>query len=189
MTRDLYHTWLRMLFCSEDQRQLLIIDHDHPHISDEAKAIVRDECNADLVVSPGGFTSLVQLMNRSLNKSLTEYICAQWNDWMKEGGTLTAQGNLKQQICQVVINWVSRSWERLSPEIIVHSFLVCDISSTLDSMEGEQVNDQIPDPTPAAADVDGDGDEENGDNEGESGEDDKDVEEIDGRHDNYTCVQ
>ncbi len=41
----------------------------------------------------------------------------------------TKQGNLKQPTRQDVIDWASRAWKEIEPELLICSFLVCGISN------------------------------------------------------------
>ena len=58
MTAPEYHHWLTTIFKKPDEQRLLIVDSYHAHITKESTDIVKSECNAELVIIPGGYTVL-----------------------------------------------------------------------------------------------------------------------------------
>lgn len=70
-------------------------------------------CNADVVIIPDGCTSIVQPMDRCINKPFKESMRASWQEWMREDRAKTTMGNLKQPTRQDVLNWVSKAWESI----------------------------------------------------------------------------
>ena len=60
MTRPEYQRWLRRIFGPpQERRGLLIVDRYPPHLADDSTAIVRNECNSDVLFIPGGCTDIV----------------------------------------------------------------------------------------------------------------------------------
>ena len=68
MTAAEYHHWLKTTYGREDHKRLLIVDEYRPHRSDESRGIVTRSCNSELVIVPGGCTSIAQPMDKSVNK-------------------------------------------------------------------------------------------------------------------------
>ena len=111
------------------------MDEYRPHRSDESIGIANDKCNSEVILIPGGCTTLAQPMDKCVNKPFKERIRGYWAEWMQTPMAKTIQGNLKQPTRQDVIDWVSRAWSEIDPELLTHSFLVCGISSALDGSE------------------------------------------------------
>ena len=63
---------------------------------------------------------------------------------MRQDKAKTKMGNLKQPTCQDAIDWVSKAWESIKLDTIIHSFLVCGISNALDGSEDDLVSDDVP---------------------------------------------
>jgi hypothetical protein len=47
---------------------------------------------------------------------------------------VTSAGNLRHAKYSDVCNWVKRSWEGISEEIIINSFVNCSITDSLDNL-------------------------------------------------------
>ena len=63
---------------------------------------------------------------------------------MRQDKARTKKGNLKQPTRQDAIDWVSKAWESIKLDTIIHSFLMCGISNGLDGSEDALVSDDIP---------------------------------------------
>ena len=144
MNADLLKVWLRRDFKSEEQNRLLILDQYRPHASTETADILSAECNTARVMIPGGCTSIVQPMDRSVDKPFKDSIKASWSQWMKTGAGKTRHGNLKQPSRQNVIDWVSKAWAGISPDFLIKAFLVCGISNALDGTQDSLIDNSIP---------------------------------------------
>ncbi len=145
MTSAEYSTWLLQVYSKEDHRRLLVVNSYKPHHADSSIRIAKERCNADVVIIPGGCTSLVQPMDKCINKPFKESMRASWEDWMRQTRAKTKAGNLKQPTRQDAIDWVSKAWTLITRETIVRSFLVCGISNALDGSEDDLVSDDLPD--------------------------------------------
>ena len=53
------------------QKCLLLVDNYRPHITDESRKIVTEECQSDYILIPAGCTPLVQPMDVSTNCPFT----------------------------------------------------------------------------------------------------------------------
>ena len=98
---------------SERKRRLLVIDSYKLHQAATVTSIeiARHKCNADVVIIPGGCTSIVQPMDRCINKPFKEAMRVSWEEWMHQDRPKTLMGNLKQPTRQNIINWVSKAWD------------------------------------------------------------------------------
>lgn len=153
------------MFGRRDNRRLLIVDKYRPHRSEESITLAKEECYSEVIIIPGGCTSIVQPMDKCV-KPFKDRIRDSWSEWMRSPRAKTKQGNLKQPTRQDVINWASRAWQEIRPELLIHSFLVCGISNALDGTEDDLTSDKLPQ-------VDMDAEEESGE---ESGDEDEDPE-------------
>ena len=139
MTAQEYQHWLAHVYGKESQRCLLIVDIYKPHQTDDSIKKVKESCNSDVIIIPGGCTSIVQPMDKCINRPFKENVRASWQEWMQQD-----RGNLKQLTRQDAINWVSRAWDSIKPETLTHSFVVCGISNALDGSEDDLVSDDLP---------------------------------------------
>ena len=172
-----YQYWLLHIYGKESQRRLLIVDIYKPHQMENNIKKVKDSCNSDVIIIPGGCTSIVQPMDRCINRPFKEYMRASWQEWMRQDRAKTKKGNLKQPSHQDAINWVSKAWDSIKLETLTNSFLVCGISNALDGSQDDLVPDDLP-----SVEMETEEDEESEKNDGEeNGEEDEeaDVDEVD----------
>ena len=145
MTAEEYHRWLVQVYRKEGDRHLLIVDSYKPHKSEDSVRVANERCKADVLIIPGGCTSIVQPMDKCINKPLKESIRGSWQTWMWQDRALTKAGNLKQPTRQDPINWVSAAWDSIKQDTIIRSFLVCGISNALDGSEDDLASSDVPD--------------------------------------------
>jgi hypothetical protein len=111
--------------------KMMVYDSFKGHLEDSVKKKFYDN-NFDLAVIPAGLTSICQPLDVAINKPFKDNLRKEWHIWMANGGAgRTAAGNLKRARLSDVCNWVKRSWENISPEIIIQSFKTCGISDSL----------------------------------------------------------
>ena len=122
MTAEQYHRWLVQVYRKEGDRRLLIINSYKPHKSEDSVRVADD-----VLIIPGGCTSIVQPMDKCINKPFKESMRGSWQTWMRQDWVLTKAGNLKQPTRQDAINWVSAAWDSIKQDTIIRSFLVCGI--------------------------------------------------------------
>ena len=143
MTVPEYHHWLTAIFKKQDEQWLLIMDSYRAHITKESTDMVKCECNAELVIIPGGCTSVAQPMDKCINRPFKQRVREHWQEWMRQGRPKTPSGNLKQPTRQDVIDWVSQAWSSIKKDTLVHS-LVCGISNALDGNQDDLMSSDIP---------------------------------------------
>ena len=141
MTATEYQHWLLHLY---GEHRLLVVDCYKPHRAEESIKMAKERCNADVVIVPGGCTSIIQPMDKCINKPFKESMRKSWQEWMCQDRAKTKQGNLKQPTRHDAINWVSKAWDSISQETVINSFLVCGISNALDGSEDDYVCDDVP---------------------------------------------
>ena len=139
-----YQWWLRSILKRKDHRRLLVVDQYRPHQNSENIEIAKADCNAEVVLIPGGCTSLAQPMDKCVNRPFKEAVRQSWEEWMRIPRALTQKGNLMQPTRQDVISWVSKAWCGIKTDLLVKSFLVCGISNALDGSQDDFVCDKVP---------------------------------------------
>ena len=145
MTRVEYHHWLQCVFKSQAERRILVVDSYKSHKSEESIEIAKRRCNSEVIIIPGGCTSIIQPMDKCINKPFKTYMRQEWQEWMREDRPTTKAGNLKQPTRQNIVNWVSKAWASIEQKVITDSFLVCGLANALDGSEDDLVSDDIPD--------------------------------------------
>ena len=68
MTAEEYQHWLVHIYGKEIQRRLLIVDSYKPQQTEDSIKKVKDSCNSDVIIIPGGCTSILQPMDRCINR-------------------------------------------------------------------------------------------------------------------------
>ena len=54
------------------------------HITKESVDMAKDECNAELVIIPGGCTSIVQPMDKCINHPFKQRVREHWQEWTRQ---------------------------------------------------------------------------------------------------------
>ena len=126
---------------------MLVYDSFRGHLEESVKKKFHDS-NIDLAVISGGLTSICQPLDVAINKPFKDNLRKEWHLWMANGGAgKTAAGNLRRAKYSDVCNWVKRSWENISSEIIINSFVNYGIIELLDSDSEELEISDIDDDT------------------------------------------
>jgi hypothetical protein len=114
---------------------MLVFDSFSGHLTDSVKNDLREN-NTDLVVIPGGLTSVCQPLDVSINRPFKVYLRNKWHTWMANGGAgITAGGNLRRATLHDACTWVLEAWNEISPAIVIKAFKKCMISNNLDGSE------------------------------------------------------
>ena len=88
------------------------------------------EMKIDVSVIPGGFTSVLQPLDVSLNKPFKDFYRQLWNEWMDSPNPVyTKGGNRQKSSYQTLSDRISTSIEKSSSmsELIKKSFVICGI--------------------------------------------------------------
>ena len=123
--------------------KMMVYDSFKGHLEDSVKKKFHDN-GFDLAVIPGGLTSICQPLDVAINKPFKDNLRKEWHLWMANGGAgRTAAENLRHARLSDVCNWVKRSWENISPEIIIQSFKTCEISSPVNEDDINKENEEF----------------------------------------------
>ncbi len=92
----------------------LILDECRSHMTAEVRKAFAD-CNTEVDLIPGGYTSRLQPMDVGLNKPFKGYVSDNFTDW------LIVNRNVKPTR-QDVSGWILNGWDRVSEQIVLNSF-------------------------------------------------------------------
>jgi len=132
--------WLKLVWGSSpraflNQPSMLVLDAFKGHLTDSVKNQLR-KMKTELVVIPGGMTSVLQPMYVSINKSLKDRLRQNYLTWIVDPvRELTETGKIKRAAPSEVARWVSAAWKAIPKSIIDRSFKKCCISNALDRSE------------------------------------------------------
>jgi hypothetical protein len=96
-----------------------------------------------MAVIPGGCTSLIQAPDVCWNKPFKAHYRELYEEWMSSDAsnhTFTKGGNQRPPTRVLLATWVKCAWDKIPPELIRKSFLVCGISNSLDGTEDNLIN-------------------------------------------------
>ena len=116
-----------------------VLDAFSCHKTDDIKVLLR-QTNTDLVIIPGGMTSLLQALDVSINKPFKDRLRHCWSDWMMSGEkTYTKSGRMRKVDLPLICSWIIiiKVWEEILSDIIKRGFLKCCISNNMDSTEND----------------------------------------------------
>jgi DDE superfamily endonuclease len=92
----------------------LILDECRSHLTVAVRKAFAD-CNTEVDLVPGGYTSKLQPMDVGLNRPFKGYVSDNFTDW------LIVNRN-KKPTRQDVSAWIYSGWNRLSEQIVINSF-------------------------------------------------------------------
>ena len=120
-----------------NRKSLLVWDMFKSHLCENVKATIK-RINTDIVVISSGLTSILQPLDVCLNKPFKDGLRKCWNEWMVSGDhTFTAAGNMRAASLTTVCEWVVKSWDNISIELVQKSFKKCGISNAMDGAEDD----------------------------------------------------
>ncbi|KAK3920835.1 Pogo transposable element with KRAB domain [Frankliniella fusca] len=140
-TEDITSEWLGTVWARRpgallNKQSMLVLDSFRVHLTDHIKAQMQRH-KPDLVIIPGGMTSILQPLDVSVNKPFKNKIEDYYNDWMLSGvKQYTPSGSIRRPD-PVLVDWVQRAWNSIPENIIRKSFLKCSISNALDGIEDD----------------------------------------------------
>ena len=116
---------------------MLCLDAFRGHLTEDVKKKMHS-LGSDLVIIPGGMTTVLQPLDVSINKPFKGYVQAEYNKWFCEPNReLTPTGKIKRSALHIIAHWVSAAWKSIQAPMIVKSFKKCCISNSLDGSEDD----------------------------------------------------
>ena len=138
MTEELMLRWLTMMWggvAATRKRRLLVWDEFRAHKTERGKVCGDQICNTDLVIVPGGCTSMLQAPDILCNKPFKERYTNLWNEWsINADKTYTVGGNKLAPTRETCVQWVE-VWASVTSETIIQSFKSADITTAIDGSE------------------------------------------------------
>lgn len=159
MTSDLVIDWLKTVWETRPgamlaRRSMLVLDSFRGHSTDAVKARLSDN-RTDLVMIPGGMTSMLQPLDVCLNKPFKAHVKRLYTDWMAEGlHDLTPTGRIRKPDIALLCQWIVDAWKMIPDDMVRKSFKKCCISNRLDGTEDDAVWDNDDDASVNASDSD-----------------------------------
>ena len=94
-----------------NQPSVLVLDAVKGHLTDSVKNQLR-KMNSELLVIPGGMTSVLQPMDVPTNKPFKDRFRQQYLTWISDPAReLTETGKIKRAAPSAVAWWVSAAWK------------------------------------------------------------------------------
>uniref|UniRef100_A0A915JRQ4 DDE-1 domain-containing protein n=1 Tax=Romanomermis culicivorax TaxID=13658 RepID=A0A915JRQ4_ROMCU len=94
----------------------------------------------NMAVIPSGCTGLIQTGDISWNKPFKLLLTEQYNEWMANGRQeFTKAGNMKAAPLEIVCQWIVKSWDSLSIDLIKNSFHCCGIGLAVNGLEDSEI--------------------------------------------------
>jgi len=129
--------WGRRPSAFLNQPSMLVLDAFKGRLTDSVKNQLH-KMKTELVVVPGGMTSVLQPMDVSINRPLQVRLRQQYLTWIADPAReLTETGKIKGAAPSKVARWLSAAWKAIPEGIIVSSFMKCCITNALDGYEDD----------------------------------------------------
>ena len=146
MDDALFRDWIDIVWASrpggkiKKDNSLLVLDAFRCHRSEDQLKHLKKQHKTDVAIIPGGMTSILQPLDVSVNKPFKNKLHDLWTEWMSTGEkSFTKGGGVRAPDLALICKWIVHVWQELDPQIIVHSFVKCCISSALDGSQDDVV--------------------------------------------------
>ena len=146
MDDALFRDWIDIVWASrpggkiKKDNSLLVLDAFRCHRSEDQLKHLKKQHKTDVAIIPGGMTSILQPLDVSVNKPFKNKLRDLWTEWMSTGEkSFTKGGRVRAPDLALICKWIVHVWQELDPQIIVHSFVKCCISSALDGSQDDVV--------------------------------------------------
>ena len=161
--------WIRKnLRFTPHQRALLVWDSFRGQLTDAVKDLLARQ-TVDVAVIPGGLTSVLQPLDKCINKPFKAKLRMLYDTWMVNGPfTYTPSGKKRAPSKELVLTWINRARNGIPKDLIGKSFKSCGIANEPDGSEDDAVWEEEDEETEDAEEIIDN--EFETDNEGEEGE-------------------
>ena len=129
--------WVRRPRAFLNQPSVIVLDAFKGHLTDSVKNQLR-KMNTEIVVIPGGMSSVLQPMDVSINKPFRDRLRQQYVTWISDPAReLTETGKIKCASPSEVAQWMSAAWKAIPESITIRSFKKRCISNALDGSKDD----------------------------------------------------
>lgn len=109
---------------------MLVLDSFRGHCTDAVKARLADN-GTDLVVIPGGMTSMLQPLDVCINKPFKAHVKRLYAQWMADGLTpLRRRDACRRPDIALLCQWIVDAWGMIPADMVRKSFKKCAISNS-----------------------------------------------------------
>ena len=141
MNSELTNQWIEKVLGSFSfSRRLLAWDTYVCHIQESTTNSLKQK-QIDVVLVPGGCTRYIQAPDVSWNKPFKQLCTEFYDEWLSTVGIHqeTDCGDLKAPPRREVVQWIIKSWDRLSQDIIQKSFVSCALTCATDGSQDDEI--------------------------------------------------
>jgi hypothetical protein len=143
MTEELMVEWLKEVWHRRPgaflkKRGMLVLDAFKGHLTEKVKTVASNLLNMELVITPGGMTSQLQVLDVVVNKPFEDRLRHLYGEWLLSGNCpLTPAGNIRRSSEALLGQWIKTAWDDISPESIVMGFKKCCVSNDMNGTEDD----------------------------------------------------
>ena len=146
----------------------MVWDSFRGQLTDAVKDLLARQ-TVDVAVIPGGLTSVLQPLDKCINKPFKAKLRMLYDTWMVNGPfTYTPSGKKRAPSKELVLTWINRARNGIPKDLIGKSFKSCGIANEPDGSEDDAVWEEEDEETEDAEEIIDN--EFETDNEGEEGE-------------------
>ena len=146
----------------------MVWDSFRGQLTDAVKDLLARQ-TVDVTVIPGGLTSVLQPLDKCINKPFKAKLRMLYDTWMVNGPfTYTPSGKKRAPSKELVLTWINRARNGIPKDLIGKSFKSCGIANEPDGSEDDAVWEEEDEETEDAEEIIDN--EFETDNEGEEGE-------------------
>ncbi len=122
-------------------KRLLVWDAYRCHTSVSTRAEMT-KLKLHTAVVPGGCTRFIQAPDVVWNSSFKAHLRSLYDTWLADTSNheFTKGGRLKPASRSLLCNWVKKSWETVSTDIIKESFVNCAITTATDGSDDDRIH-------------------------------------------------
>jgi hypothetical protein len=91
---------------------MLVLDAFKGHIKQKMKTVTSDQLYMDPVITPGGTTPQLQVLDVVVNKLVKDQLCSLYGEWLLPGNCpLTPAGNIRTPSGALLGQWITTAWD------------------------------------------------------------------------------
>lgn len=112
------------------RRSMLVLDSFRGHCTDAVKARLAEK-HTDLVIIPGGMTSMLQPLDKCLNKPFKALVKRLYAEWTADGlYAITPTRRVRRPEIALLCQWIVDAMGAILAEMVRKSFKKCTISNS-----------------------------------------------------------